>query len=142
MFINLTYRFNISRYIINNTIQCKQDWQLDQHRQTSACRTCTVLVINCLCLSLHHTHRLFIFTVLILLLNLLKFGVHQRRHLRKLLLLDRQWNHQHIDNQRKQNNCQSYIINTENLKKSINVVHNETEDNSKRLQNAPGLCQN
>lgn len=48
----------------------------------------------------------------------------------------------HIDNQRKQNNRQSYIINTENLKKSINVVHNETEDNSKRLQNAPGLCQN
>ena len=76
-FIIASYRLHISRNIIDNTIQSEDDGHLDQQRQTAACHRCTVFLIYCLNLSLHH-HRglLIIFFSLILLLDRCDLRLH------------------------------------------------------------------
>ena len=135
-------RLYISRNIVNNSVQCKNDRHLDQKRKTAARHGCAVFLIYCLDLSLHH-HRgfLIIFFSFVFLLNCCNFRLHNRHQLGWFLLLYGQGNHKNLCNQCKQDNAKADIFNAEYAGELKKQVHDPAKDTCDRPQKTAVLCQ-
>ena len=125
----------VSGNIVKNPVQSKQDGHLDQELDAAACCGHSVFFIDLLDFFLLGSHRGFIFSALILILDFFDLGLHFPLKLGKLLLTDGQRQHGHIDQDRHDDNGKSYVGKSDLPEHIENSVHDKTDQLSDRADN-------
>ena len=77
----------------------------------------------------------------VLLLNFLKFRLHDRTQLREFLLFDLQWGHKSINKDTEDDNTNTDILNSKDIQQFVNTIH-DPPHNGRKLTNdgSAALC--